>query len=151
MIEWMGFLDNLYPWVKSAHVIFVIFWMAGLFTLPRYCIYHSQTTPGSVEDLKWQNRETRLRHIILTPSLILSWVFGLLLAVHIGAFVIGHWFHVKLLAVIILTAYHGWSVAYAKKLAKGFRPASERGLRLMNEVPGIIAAVAVILAIIKPF
>lgn len=147
----MGFLGNLYPWVKSAHIIFVIFWMAGLFTLPRYCIYHSQTIPGSVEDLKWQNRETRLRHIILTPSIILSWIFGVLLALHVGALVVGYWFHVKLTAVILLSIYHGWSVAYAKKLGRGFRPSSERGLRLMNEVPGIIAAIVVILVIVKPF
>lgn len=30
-----------FVWIKSAHVIFVIFWMAGLFMLPRYLAYHS--------------------------------------------------------------------------------------------------------------
>ena len=44
-------------WVKAAHVIFVIFWMAGLFMLPRYLVYHQEATPGSAEDRAWIERE----------------------------------------------------------------------------------------------
>ena len=33
-------LTVLYIWLKSAHIIFVIFWMAGLFMLPRFFVYH---------------------------------------------------------------------------------------------------------------
>ena len=42
-----GFLGHAYPWVKAAHVTFVIFWIAGLFIVPRYYIHHQATTPGS--------------------------------------------------------------------------------------------------------
>jgi putative membrane protein len=146
-----GFIDPaLYPWVKAAHLIFVIFWIAGLFMLPRFLIYQVSTTPGSAEDLVWVERIRRLRSIILNPSMTLVWLLGLSLALDIGAFEMG-WFHAKLLLVVLLSAYHGWAVGTAKKIAAGFRPVSDRLLRLMNEVPGIATALIVILVIVKPF
>ena len=146
----MSFLGNAYPWVKAAHVIFVIFLMAGLFMMPRFFVYHQESAPGSDEDRKWIDREKRLLKIILNPSLALTWIFGLMLMVEIGAWSFG-WFHLKLLFVLGLSAYHGWIAGYAKKLAKGQRTLTDRQLRLFNEVPGIAAAVIVIAVIVKPF
>ena len=80
----MNFLGNAYLWVKAAHLIFVIFWMAGMFMLPRYLVYHQEAVPGSAEAQFWIEREAKLRRIILTPSMILVWVFGLALAVNVG-------------------------------------------------------------------
>jgi putative membrane protein len=139
-----------YLWIKAAHLIFVIFWIAGLFLLPRYYIYHQESLPGSDEEKRWIDRERKLRAIILTPAMIAVWVFGLILAYTIGAWTMG-WFHAKLLMVIGLTAYHGYMVGYGKKLARGQRPVSGKALRIMNEVPGIATAVIVILVIVKPF
>ena len=31
-----------YQWYLAAHIIFVVFWMAGLFMLPRYLVYHQE-------------------------------------------------------------------------------------------------------------
>ena len=45
MSDLTGFLGAAYLWVKAAHVTFVIFWMAGLFLLPRFYVYHQETTP----------------------------------------------------------------------------------------------------------
>ena len=140
----------LYLWLKAAHIIFVIFWMAGLFMLPRFFVYHQESEVGSNEDVKWADRERRLLKIILLPSIIIVWGLGLILAVQIGAFQEG-WFHAKLLIVILLSGYHGWMSAYAKKLARGERNLEGRKLRLINEVPGIAAAIIVILVIVKPF
>jgi protoporphyrinogen IX oxidase len=145
-----GFLGLAYPWVKAAHLIFVIFWIAGLFMLPRFLIYQVATAPGSPEDLAWIERVGRLRRIIINPAMILVWLLGLALAVNIGAFAMG-WFHAKLLLVLLLSGYHGWAVGTAKRIARGARPASDRRLRLMNEVPGIATILIVILAIVKPF
>ncbi len=78
------------------------------------------------------------------------WVVGLLLVWHIGALAEG-WFHAKLLFVLGLSAYHGWAVGYAKKLARGERKLTGKQLRLFNEVPGIATAVIVILVVAKPF
>ncbi|AMG72670.1 CopD family protein [Sphingopyxis granuli] len=149
MTDWVGFLGATMLWMKAAHVIFVIFLMAGLFMMPRFFIYHHQCAVGSEEDRKWIEREDRLRRIILNPSIILVWVFGLLLAFNGGYWSEG-WFHGKLLLVLLLSGYHGWLVGYFKKLRKGERPLSEKRLRLLNEVPGIAAAIIVILVIVRP-
>lgn len=139
-----------YYWLKAGHIIFVIFWMAGLFMLPRYFVYHQECPPDSPQNAVWIDRERKLLKIILLPSIIVVWVLGLLLAWHVGAFSQG-WFHAKLALVLLLSGYHGWLSAYAKQLARGERRLQGRTLRMLNEVPGIAAAVIVILVVIKPF
>ncbi len=63
-LQLTGFLGAAYPWVKAAHVTFVIFWMAGLLLVPRFYVSHHATTPGSAEDRAWIEREDRARHRI---------------------------------------------------------------------------------------
>jgi protoporphyrinogen IX oxidase len=145
-----GWLGDTYLWIKAGHLIFVIFWMAGLFMLPRFFIYHQEAPQGSEEEARWVDRETRLRRIIMTPSIIIVWVLGLMLAMDVDAFSQG-WFYLKFVFVSILSGYHGWMTGYAKKLARGERPLSGKTLRLLNEIPGITAGVIVIAAIVKPF
>ena len=146
----IGFLGNAYPWVKAAHVTFVIFWIAGLFLLPRFYVYHHATAPGSAEDRAWVERERRTRSIILGPAMGIVWLLGLALATHLGAWNEG-WFHAKLLFVIMLSGFQGWLGAYGRKLARGDRPLENKTLRIMNEIPGIMTAIIVVLVIVKPF
>jgi putative membrane protein len=146
----MQHLAMIYLWLKAGHIIFVIFWMAGLFALPRYFVYHQECEPGLPENAVWIDRERKLLKIILWPSLAIVWVLGLSLAMTVGAFQMG-WFHVKLLLVLALTGYHFWLATYAQALARGERKLTGRKLRLINEVPGIAAAVIVVLAVVKPF
>lgn len=149
-----GWLGGAYPWIKAAHVIFVIFWMAGLFMLPRYLVYHQEAEPGSPEAARWVEREQKLRTIILTPSLVIVWALGLMLAAHLGLFVGARglgWLHAKLLLVLLLSSYHGWAAGYSKKLARDVRTLSGRQLRLLNEVPGVTAALIVVLVVVQPF
>jgi putative membrane protein len=146
----LGWLGPAHYWVVAAHVTFVIFWMAGLFLLPRLYVYHQEAPVGSPEDRAWIEREARVRSIILTPAMIIVWILGLMLAFDIGAWTQG-WFHAKFLLVIALSAYQGWLSLYGKKLAQGQRPVSGRTLRMLNEVPGIAAALIVVLVIVKPF
>ena len=146
----IGWLGPAHYWVLAAHVTFVIFWMAGLFLLPRLYVYHQEAPVGSPEDRAWIEREARVRSIILTPAMIIVWILGLMLAFDIGAWTQG-WFHAKLLLVILLTGYQGWLSAYGRKLAQGQRAVSGRALRMLNEVPGIAAAIIVVLVIVKPF
>lgn len=143
-------IDLLYLWLKSGHVIFVIFWMAGLFMLPRFFVYHQEADAGSPEERRWVSREQRLLKIILHPSLAVVWILGLILAMSTGAFAQG-WLHAKLAIVLVLTAYHVWMTGYAAALARGERRLAGRKLRLLNEVPGIAAALIVVLVIVKPF
>ena len=150
MTDLTGFLGPAYLWVKAAHVTFVIFWMAGLFLLPRLYVYHQETAVGSPEDRAWIERESRVRSIILTPAMILVWVLGLMLAFQLHAF--GEpWLSAKLAFVVALTGYQGWLGSYGKKLASGQRPLSGRAIRMINEIPGIAAAIIVVLVIVRPF
>lgn len=149
-----GFLGAAYDWVKAAHVIFVIFWMAGMFMLPRYLVYHQEGLSDPAEAARWVERENKLRGIILTPAMIAVWVLGLALAFNSGiadgAPGLG-WLHAKLGIVVLLSGYHGWAVGYAKKLAKGRATVSNKALRMMNEIPALAATLIVILVIVKPF
>jgi protoporphyrinogen IX oxidase len=150
----IGMLGNAYPWVKAAHLIFVIFWMAGLFMLPRYLVYHQEAPIGSPEAALWVEREAKIRNIILTPAMVMVWLLGLTLGANLGLFSgasgLG-WLHLKLLLVVILSGYHGWAVGYARKLAAGRPTLTGRHLRLINEVPAVLVTFIVILAIVQPF
>ena len=140
----------IYLWLKAGHIIFVVFWLAGLFMLPRQMIYMHPAAPGSDEEALWAKRTGLLRKIILTPSLVVGWVLGLALAYVLGAW--GEsWLHAKLLLVVLLTAYHGIMVGKAKKMARGDRPLSEKQLRMWGEAPGILLALIVVLVVVKPF
>lgn len=150
MTNLTGWLGLAYPWVKAAHVTFVIFWMAGLFLLPRLYVYHQETAVGSPEDRAWIEREARVRSIILTPAMLVVWILGLMLAFHLDVW--GQaWFAAKLALVVALTGYQGWLGAYGKKLAAGQRPLSGKAVRMINEIPGIAAAIIVVLVIVRPF
>jgi putative membrane protein len=148
----MEYLALSYSWVVAAHLIFVIFWMAGLFMLPRYLVYHQEAVAAgrSDEAALWVERETKIRRIILTPAMAIVWVLGLTLAT------LGHhwsegWLHAKLLFVLALSGYHGWAVGYSKRLAGGRPTLTGKQLRLLNEVPGLATAIIVVLVVVKPF
>lgn len=143
-------LAALYLWLKAGHVIFVVFWMAGLFILPRQMLYALDAAPGSPEAALWADRMGKLRRIILTPSLVIVWLLGLLLASAIGAWSEG-WLHAKLLVVLGLTGVHGYLVAQARRMTAGARPLTARQLRLWGEVPALALVVIVVLVIVKPF
>jgi putative membrane protein len=151
-----GFLGASYDWVKAAHLIFVIFWMAGLFMLPRYLVYHQEALAAgnAAEAASWVEREGKIRKIILTPAMIVVWVLGLALALNLGladgAPGLG-WLHLKLLLVFLLTGYHGWTVGYAKKLAAGKPTLTGKQLRMLNEIPALAVTLIVVLVIVKPF
>lgn len=143
-------LATLYPWLKTGHIIFIVFWMAGLFMLPRQMLYCVSAAPGSPEEALWAERMGKLRAIILTPSLLATWLLGLATATSIGAWGQG-WLHAKLALVIALSGFHGYLVAQSKKMAKGQRPLSERQLRMWGEAPAIALVLIVVLVVIKPF
>ncbi len=148
----MEYFAVTYYWLLAAHLIFVIFWMAGLFMLPRYLVYHQEALVAGRTDeaASWVEREKKIRAIILTPAIIVVWLLGIALAT------IGHhwaegWLGAKLVVVLALSAYHGWMVGYARKLASGEHRLAGKTLRLLNEVPALAVTFIVILAVVKPF
>ncbi len=146
MIGWLG---DAYPWVKALHIIAVIFWIAGLFMLPRFLVYHMASPPGTPEDARWIERERRIMAIIINPGMYAVWGFGLALALNIGW--AQGWLLTKIAIVLVLSGYHGWLSATRKKFAAGERPYAEKALRLLNEVPALATILIVVLVIVRPF
>ena len=146
----LGVLELSYLWLKAAHIVFVIFWMAGLFIFPRYLVHHQDALDRPTEAAAWVEREAKLRKMILTPSLIAVWGFGITLAT-VGNMWSQGWLHAKLLIVIALSAFHGWAVRYSKRLAKGEAPVPARRLRMLNELPALAVVIIVYLVVVKPF
>lgn len=150
MIEWLEGVG--YDWIKAGHVIFVIFWMAGLFMLPRYLAYHSETPVGSAEGEIWKAREARILRVILTPAMLAAWAFAILMLVGRPEMLQGAgWLHAKLALVIALSGYHGFLAAQVRKFRDEGGIRKSRTWRMLNEVPALAAIVIVILVVAKPF
>ena len=140
----------MYEWVKAAHVISIIAWMAAMLYLPRLMVYHADSETGSAQSETFKIMERRLLKAIMTPSMLASWVFGLWLMVLIAAWQDG-WFHLKLLMVILMTAYHIFAAVWVNEFARDERKRSQRFFRLVNEIPAVLMVVIVIAVIVKPF
>ena len=97
---------NSYLLFKSLHLIAVISWMAGLLYLPRIFVYHSENNNEIVTTV-FKTMERKLFYYIMTPAMILSWLFGLVLIHEIGFQQLANlWLQLKLIFVLLLTAYH---------------------------------------------
>lgn len=149
----MDILVSLYPWTKSLHVISVIAWMAGLFYLPRLFVYHTeQVETRSETDELFQTMERKLLKLIMNPSMIASWVFGLALAATPGIVDWGAvWPWAKLAGILGMTWFHMWCGARRKEFVAGANTRTGRDYRLMNEVPTVLLIVIVVSVIARPF
>lgn len=138
-------------WWKAVHIIAVISWMAGILYLFRLFIYHNLETED-VCKTRFMVMERRLFNIIATPAMLLVVASGLMTARYDFSyyFKVG-WFHAKLAAVLILIGVHFWSLRIRKRLANEDHPYSDKGLRILNEVPTLLMIIIVILAVLKPF
>ena len=146
------FLISFYPWTKSFHVISIIAWMAGLFYLPRLYVYHVERVGhGGETDALFQTMERRLLKAIMNPSMISSWIFGLML-VFTPAVVdwTAIWPWTKAAAVLGMTWFHMWCAARRKEFVSGTNKLTGRRYRMMNEVPTLLLIVIVISVIVRP-
>ncbi|MFF0947254.1 protoporphyrinogen oxidase HemJ [Rhizobium leguminosarum] len=142
--------DNLYLWIKALHIIAVISWMAGLFYMPRLFIYHTDAEPGSVQSETFKVMERRLLRIIMTPAMMLTWIFGLYLAWSVYGFQ-GGWLHAKIGLVVLLTGVHVFFSRAVRAFERDENRRSARYWRFMNEAPTLLMILIVILVVVKPF
>ena len=142
-------MADYYLWIKAGHIVAVIAWMAGLLYLPRLFVYHCQAEAGSARSEMLKIMERRLLRAIMTPAMILSFVFGAAL-IHIIGFD-GAWLHAKLALVLALAVSHGLMARWRRNFAEDRNPYSQRFYRLANEVPAVLMVAIVILAVVKPF
>ena len=142
---------NSYLLFKSLHLISVISWMVGLLYLPRIFVYHVENLKDENTSSIFKIMERKLYFYIMTPAMILTWVFGLILISSLGFEVLSTtWIKLKLLLVISLTLYH----FYLSKLLSDFNldqnTKSSKFLRIINEVPTILLILIVFIVIFKP-
>ena len=145
------FIEENYLAIKALHIIFVIFWMAGLLYLPRLFVYHARVKAGSVMDKTFQVMEKKLLRIIINPTMIISIILGSLLIYILGFGYPAGWLHGKLFCVFLLLGFHGMCVKYMKDFTRGKNKKSELYFRWFNEVPGVLIVIIVFLVILKPF
>jgi putative membrane protein len=142
---------NSYLLFKSLHLIAVISWMAGLLYLPRIFVYHVENLKDKNTSLIFKKMERKLYFYIMTPAMILTWMFGLILISSLGFEVFfASWIKLKLLLVILLTSYH----FYLSKLLSDFKmdqnTKSSKFFRIINEVPIILLILIVFIVVFKP-
>lgn len=144
-------MEDYFLWYKAIHVIAVICWMAAMFYMPRLFVYHCKTTIGSEMDKSFKVMERKLLRFIMTPSMIATYIFGLLVAYIYGFEALGIWFHIKMVAVLVLTIFHGLQAKWVRDFANGNNKHSEKFYRIINEIPVIFMIIAVIMVVVKPF
>ena len=148
----LSFLAPLYLWTKSFHVISMVAWMAGLFYLPRLYVYHCEVRRGSVESERFKVMERRLLKQIMTPAMLATWAFGILLVLTPGVIDwTAGWWHTKLLGVLLMTGFHGATSKWRKDFRDDRNTRPQRFYRIANEVPTVLLLVIVIMVIVKPF
>ena len=130
---------NSYLLFKSLHLIAVISWMAGLLYLPRIFVYHSENHNEIISNV-FKTMERKLFYYIMTPAMVLSWLFGLILIHEVGFDELASlWLQLKLILVLSLTAYHEDS---NKKTSKFYR--------YINEIPTLMLILIVFIVVFKP-
>ena len=142
---------NTYLLFKSLHLIAVISWMAGLLYLPRIFVYHTENnSKEKISDI-FKVMERKLYFYIMTPAMILSWLFGLLLIHSVGFQQLGQlWIILKLILVVILTIYHFYLGSILSQFKLNNNKHSHKFYRLINEIPTILLILIIFVVIFKP-
>ena len=141
---------NSYLLFKSIHLIAVISWMAGLLYLPRIFVYHSENNNEIVTSV-FKTMERKLFYYIMTPAMVLSWLFGLLLISKVGFDQLGAlWLQLKLIFVVILTFYHFYLGALLNKFKYNVNNKSSKFYRYINEIPTLLLILIIFVVIFKP-
>ena len=147
-----GWLTGAYPWIKSLHIISMVAWMAGLLYLPRLFVYHAMAPIGSDRSATFKIMERRLQRGIMTPAMIATWVFGLMLAGTPGLvdWRMG-WIWAKLALVVALSAFHITLARWRAGFNTNSNVHSARFFRIVNELPTLALIAIVLLVVVKPF
>ena len=140
-----------YKLCLSLHIISFVSWMAGMLYLPRLFVYHSTKETGSESSETFKLMEQKLLRIIMNPSMVAAWVFGLALIGLSGSDMLGLlWFQVKFIFVLILSGVHVYFSKIVKDFQEDQRNRSEKFYRIINELPTTLFIIVVFLAIFKP-
>ncbi len=145
---------ELYNYIKSLHLIFVITWFAGLFYIVRLFVYQIEANdkPSPEKEIllaQYKIMTYRLWYIITWPSAILATLFAVWLLVLMPGWLKMPWMHVKLAFVFVLYLYHLKCHQIYKQLQNDTFKYNSNFMRLWNEVATIILFAIVFLVILK--
>ena len=141
---------NIYLLLKSLHLIAVISWMAGLLYLPRIFVYHSENNNEIVTTV-FKTMEKKLFYLIMTPAMIFSWIFGMVLIHEIGfAELANLWLQLKLTLVVLLTVYHFYLGFLLNRFKFDQNEKSSKFYRYINEIPTLFLILIVFIVVFKP-
>ena len=142
---------NTYLLFKSLHLIAVISWMAGLLYLPRIFVYHAENNLEIKTSEIFKVMEKKLFYYIMTPAMILSWLFGIILIWINGIESFGYlWLQIKIVLVVILTIYHEYLGKCIRLLKLKENTRSSKFFRIINEIPTILLIFVVFIVVFKP-
>mgnify|MGYP001284639100 CR=1 FL=1 len=141
---------DLYQWVKALHIISVIAWMAGLLYLPRLFVYHAESTIGSDKSETFKVMERRLLQAIMTPAMIATWLFGLILLER-GEIWQETWMIGKMALVVAMTAIHMAMARWRRDFELDRNVRASKFYRTANEIPTVLMIAVVVLVIVQPF
>ena len=137
-----------YFWIKTAHLVFVIAWMAAVFYLPRILVNIAEAGDVAVvrDRLVLMGRRLyRFGHVMFG----LAFVLGLVLWLHFG--IAGGWLHAKLALVLLMMAHYTVGGRWLKGVDAGKPLPSATALRWFNEAPVVLLIAIVFLVLAKPF
>ena len=137
-----------YLLTKTAHLVFVMAWMGGVFYLPRILVNIAEAgdAPAVRARLVLMGRRLyRFGHVMFG----LAFVLGLALWLHFG--IAGGWLHAKLALVALMLAHYGIGGRWLKGVDAGRPLPSGTALRWFNEIPVLMLFAVVYLVLAKPF
>ena len=137
-----------YMITKTAHLVFVMAWMGGVFYLPRILVNLAEAGDEPVVRARlvlMGRRLYRFGHIMFG----LAVAFGLALWLHFG--MSGGWLHAKLLLVALMLAHYLIGGRWLKAADAGKPLPSSKALRWFNEAPVFLLIAIVWLVLAKPF
>ena len=141
---------NSYLLFKSLHLIAVISWMAGLLYLPRIFVYHSENNNEIITNV-FKTMERKLFYYIMTPAMVLSWLFGIILIHEVGfEQLTSLWLQLKLILVVFLTVYHFYLGFLLNQFKLDQNKKTSKFYRYINEIPTLMLILIVFVVIFKP-
>ncbi len=124
--------------------------MAGLLYLPRIFVYHSENNKEIISNV-FKTMERKLFYYIMTPAMILSWLFGLALIHEIGFEQLANfWLQLKIILVILITAYHFYLGFLLNQFKLDQNNKTSKFYRYINEIPTLLLILIVFIVVFKP-
>jgi len=139
-----------YPWLKALHIVAVLVWVGGLFTVAFATAAASKGPADELGPMALIESVRRWDQRVTSPALLIVWGAGLTLAMQ-GAWFPAPWLIIKLAIVVLLSALHGILSGSLRRLA---HPDAASAPPWLHHAPPLIVSgviAIVILVVAKPF